>query len=155
MPGEPGINSPTSCSLHICQGSSKEACIFWASSQRSSTSGISANSCHQLGISSACPCQVTHLSYSSTRGSGEELLLLSSLEWLASSQRKQLTSGLNSGGGSRSNSRKGSSAFSSSQVPGPHWGGFYAGEWTGLSSSEALQCLLFHPRTFSFGGHNS
>ena len=67
---------------------------------------------------SACPHKVTHLLYSSAGGSGEELLPLPSLMLLASSWRKQSTSGAKSGGGPRSNARKGSSAPSSSQAPG-------------------------------------
>ena len=55
----------------------------------------------------------------------------------------------------RSNSRKGGSAPSSSQASGLHQGGLCSGEWTGLSSGKALQCLLFCPRTFSFSSHNS
>ena len=47
-------------------------------------------------------------------GSGEELLLLSSLALLAGSWRKQSTSGPNSGSSPRSNFRKGSSASLSS-----------------------------------------
>ena len=134
-----------SCSSLILWGSLNEAHILWASSQWSSISGISANSCHQSGILSACPCQVTHLPYSSVGGSWEESLPLPSLVLLAGSWRKWSTSGSNSGGSPRSNSRKGSSAPSSSWAPGPHWGGLCSGEWTGLSSSKALWYLLFCP----------
>ena len=132
------------CHSVICQGSSKEACTFQASSWWSSIPGILASSSHQPGILCACACQVTHLSYSSTGGSEEDLFLSSSSELPAGSWRKQLTSGPNSGGGSRSKSRRGSLAYSSSPDPGPHQGGLYSKKGAGLSG-QTLWCLLFHP----------
>ena len=134
------------CILLIHWGSSKEACTFWASSWKSLTSGISTSSCHQLGVSTAHPLHSTHLSYSSAGGSGEELLPPSSLDLLAGSWKKCLTSSPSSIGGLRSNTRKGSSASSSFKVSRPHWGGLCVGEWAGLSSSKALLCLLLHPQ---------
>ena len=123
-----------------------EAHILQTSSQWSSISGISTNSCYQSGILSTCPCQVIHLPYSSTGGSWEESLPLPSLMLLSGYWRKWLTSGQNSGGGPWLNSIKGS--FSPLHLPwllGPNWGGLCSGEWTGLSSGKALQHLLFCP----------
>ena len=134
------------CHSLICQGSSKEASIFWASSWWSFTSGTSASSHHQLGILCTHACQVTHLSYSSTGDSGEDLFLSSSFQLPASSWRKQSTSGPNSGGGSRSKSRRGSLTSSSSPDPGLHQGGLYSKKGAGVSSSHTLWPLLFHPQ---------
>ena len=139
-----------SCHSLICQGSSKEAHTFWASSWWSSMPGILASSSHQAGISCAHAHQVTHLSYSSTRGSGEDLFPSSSSKLPASSWRKQSTSGPNCSSGSRLKSRRGSSASSSSCDPGPHQGGMYSKKGAGLSSSLALWCLLFYPQDLLF-----
>ena len=106
------------CSL-ICQGSSKGTCTIQASSWWLFTSGILARSGHQSGVSCAHACQVTHLSYSSTRGSGKDLVPSSSSELPASSQMKWLTFGPNSGSGSRSKSRRGGLAPLSSQILDP------------------------------------
>ena len=120
VPVEPGGNSPHHAAC-LSVREAQEAHIFQASPQWSSTSGISANSSHQSGISHACACQVTHLLYSSTGGSGEELFPSCSSALPAGSWRKQSTSGPNSSGGSRSKSRKGSPVSLSSPDPGPHW----------------------------------
>ena len=120
-------------------GSSKEAHIFWASSWRLPTSGIFPSSHHQLGISTACPLHSTHLSYSSAGASEGKLLPSSSLDLLADSPKKCLTSGPSSGGSPRLNSRKASSACLSS-----HWGGLCVGEWP--SSCRAQWCLLLCPQ---------
>ena len=133
------------CHSLIHQGSSKEAHTFQASSWWSSTSEILASSGHQSGILCACACQVTHLSYSSTGGSGEDLFPSSSSKLPTSSWRKQSTSGPNSGGGSRSKSRRSGLASPSSPDPGPHWGGLHSKKGAGLSSGQALWCLLLHP----------
>ena len=61
----------------------------------------------------------------------------------AGSWRKWSTSGPNSGGRPRLNSRKGSLAPLSAQTPRPHQGGLCSGEWTGLSSGKTLWHLLF------------
>ena len=121
-------------------GELKEAHIFWASSWMSLTSGIFPSSCHQLGVSTACPLHFTHLSYSSAGGSGGRWLPPSFLYSSAGSWKKCSTLGPSSGGGPRSNSRKGGSASSSS-----HCGGLCVGKWVVLPSSKALQCLLLCP----------
>ena len=123
--------------LLIHWGSSKEAHILQASSWTLLTSGILPSSCHQLGASTACPLYSTHLSYSSAGGSGGKWLPPSSLHSSASSWKKCSTLGPSSGGGPRSNSKKGGSASLSS-----HHGELCVGEWAGLPSSKALWHLL-------------
>ena len=130
------------CSL-ICWGSSKVACTFWASSWWSLISGTLASSCHQLGVSCTQALQVTHLSYSSTGGSGEDLLLFSSSELPANSWRKQSTSGPNFGRSSRLTSKRGDLASSSSSDSGLLWGGLYWKKGAGSSSGHTWQCLQF------------
>ena len=119
--------------------------IFWASSWWSSILGTLASSCHQPGVSCAHALQVTHLSYSSTRGSGEDLFLSSSSQLPTDSWRKWSTCGPNSGRASRSKSRRDSLASLSSPYPGPLWGGLYLKKGAGPSSSCTLWYLLFHP----------
>ena len=142
------------CSL-IYQGSLKEACTFWARSWCSSMSEISASSGHQSGISCACACQVTHLSYSSTRGSREDLLLSSSLELPASSLRKRSTSGPNSGSGSRSNPGEAVQPLCPPQILDSTGEGYT--ERRGQCSPPAKPCntSCFILGTFSFGSHDS
>ena len=53
---------------------------------------------------------------------------------------------LNSGGASRSKSRRGDLASSSSPDPGPLWGGMYSKKGAVPSSSCTLWHLLFHPQ---------
>ena len=134
------------CHSLICWGRSKEAHTFRANSWWSSRPGTSAKSGHQPGVSCTCACQVTHLSYSSTRGSGENPFLSSSSELPADSWRKWLTSGPNSFSGSRSKSRRDGLASSSSQDPGLHWGGLYLKKGAGLPSGHTLWHLLFCPQ---------
>ena len=116
-------------------GSLKEAHIFWASCWMSSTSGIISSSCHQLGVSTACPLHSTPFSYSSTRGSARKWLPASSSHLPAGPLKNCSTSGPSSGGGPRSNPASSSS----------HRGGLCVGESAGLLSGKALWCLLLSP----------
>ena len=125
-------------------GKLKEACTFWASSWWLSTSEILAGSGCQSGILCAHACQVTHLSYLSTGGSGEDLFPSYSSKLLAGSWRKWSTSGPNFAGGSRSKSRRGSLASPSSPDPEPHQEGLYSKKGTELSSGQTLWHLLLH-----------
>ena len=120
------------CFTLIHQGSSKEACIFWASFWMSSTSITISNSCHQFWASTTCPLHLIHSSYSPTGGSVGKWPSLSSLP--AGPWKNLSTSGPSSGGGPRSNS-------ASSLC---HHGGLCAGEWAGLISGRALWHHLLH-----------
>ena len=143
------------CNALICWGSLKEACTFWTCSWWSSTSEILASSGHQSGILCNHAHQVTHLSYSSTRGSGEDLFPSSSSELPAGSWRKWSTSSPNSGSGSRLKSRRGSLASLSSLDPGPTGEGYTQRRGQGSPLAKPCSTSCFIPRIFSFGGHNS
>ena len=103
------------CSLALCR-SQKEAHTSHANFLWSSTPGTMNNSCPQLGVSYAQALQVTHFSNSSIGGLGEGIFTFSSTELLTGPQRKQLTSGLNSGGSSKSKSSGASSSPSDSET---------------------------------------
>ena len=96
-------------------------------------------------LSCAWALQVTHLLYSSTGGSGEDLSLFSSSKLPVNIWRKWLTSGPNSGRSSRSESKRGSLASLFSPDPRPLWGGLYLKKGAGPSSGCTLWCLQFHP----------
>ena len=143
------------CHSLICQGSSKEACTFWASSWWSSTSEISASSGHQSGISCTHACQVTHVSYPSIRGSWEDLFLSSSSKLPASSWRKWSTSGSNSGSGSRWNPGEALWPLHPPQILDPTGEDYTQRRGQGSPLAKPCSTSCFVPRIFSFSGHGS
>ena len=128
-----GLDNNSQCCLphSSITGAQKRPISFGLAPRCCPHPGIIPSSCHQLGVSTTCPCHSTHFSYSSTGGSVGKWLPASSSHSPTSPWKNCSTLGPNSEGGPRLNSASSSS----------HCGGICAGELAGLLSGRSL----WHP----------